>query len=133
MYHYTFISVRLVIDILLNKCNGFCRARLNRTLVELWVTESVYVHTSTTDAIRYVTYLIKPDVESSSGVISIPFSTTFEILNTASDMAVDIQTDASARWRPGQPREAVSENCLLDVNRRPLRSVRTWADTVEQS
>lgn len=46
------------------------------------------------------TYLIVPDEGSISGVISTPFSTTLEISNTASDIAADIQTDASARWSP---------------------------------
>jgi hypothetical protein len=49
-------------------------------------------------------------------VISTPLSTTLEILKTASDMTVDIQTDASARLIPGQE-QAMSENCL--VNQRP--------------
>jgi hypothetical protein len=51
---------------------------------------------------RWATYLTVPDVGSSIGVISTPFSTTFEISNTASDIAADIQTDASAMWRPGE-------------------------------
>lgn len=55
---------------------------------------------STHQTITSVTYLIVPDEGSTSGVISTPFSTTLEISNTASDIAVDIQTDASARWRP---------------------------------
>jgi len=62
----------------------------------------VHVQTSTADKIKYATYLIVPDEGSTSGVISIPFSTTFEMSNVASDIAADIQTDASARWRPGQ-------------------------------
>jgi len=65
------------------------------------VAESVNIWTGTPGAIRYATYLSVPEVGSNSGMISTPFSTTFEILNTASDMAADIQTDASARWRPG--------------------------------
>jgi hypothetical protein len=47
-----------------------------------------------------MTYLIVPDTGSTSGVISVPFSTVFEILNTASDIAMDNQTEASARWIP---------------------------------
>ena len=52
---------------------------------------------STAGPMRYGTYLIVPDEGSTSGVISTPFSIVFEISNTASDMAADIQTDASAR------------------------------------
>ena len=67
---------------------------------------------STAGPMRYGTYLIVPDEGSTSGVISTPFSTVFEISNTASDMAADIQTDASARWRPDQGR--MSDNCLCN-------------------
>jgi len=90
-----------VVGIFLNECNSFLRATLNRALKWFWVAESVDIWISTTGAIRCGTYLIVPVVESNSGIISTPFSTTFEMLNTASDMATDIQTDASARWRPG--------------------------------
>jgi hypothetical protein len=96
-----FIFVHLVVGIFLNERNSFRRARLNRALEWLWVAESVDIWISTTGAIKCATYLIVPEVGSNSGMISTPFSTTFEMLNTASDMATDIQTDASARWRPG--------------------------------
>jgi len=96
-----YIFVYSVVGIFLNECNSFRRARLNRALEWLWVAKSVDIWISAMGAMGCATYLIVPEVESNSGVISAPFSTTFEILNTASDMATDIQTDASARWRPG--------------------------------
>jgi len=96
-YFSTFFFVRLVVGILLNERKGFCRARFDRALEGLGVAGITLVQTSTTNGIRYATYLIVPDAGSSLGVISTPFSTTFEISNTASDIAADIQTDASAR------------------------------------
>jgi len=79
------------------------RAFAERGLIEhlkgfRWL--GVYIHTNRMGETRYATYLIVPDEGSISGVILIPFSTTFDISNAASDIAVDIQTDASARWRP---------------------------------
>jgi len=97
-----FALLRLVVSILLNEPNGFCRARLDRALERLGMAWSVYVQTSTGDAIGYATYLTRPEEGSTSGVISTPFSTTLEISNTASDMVIDIQMDASAKWRPVQ-------------------------------
>jgi len=90
----------LVVNILLNERNGFCRTRLNRALEGFWMTRSTSIKTSTADAIRCTTYQTEPDVWSTLGVISTPFSTTLEISNTASDIAADIQTEASARRRP---------------------------------
>jgi hypothetical protein len=57
-----------------------------------------------------------PGVLSTTGVISTPFSTVFEILKTASDMAQEMNTDASARFRPGQirlpkPKQIVLGSC----------------------
>lgn len=45
-------------------------------------------------------YLIVPDVGSISGMTSTPFSTTLDTSNTASDIAVDNHTEASARCMP---------------------------------
>jgi len=61
-----------------------------------WLEKDMF-QSSTAGPMRYGTYLIVPDEGSTSGVISTPFSIVFEISNTASDMAADIQTDASAR------------------------------------
>lgn len=38
---------------------------------------------------------------STSGVISIPFSTTFEMENTANDIAANSHSELSARRNPG--------------------------------
>jgi hypothetical protein len=94
------IFVPLIIGILLNEHNGFCRARLNGALEGFGMAGSTSIKTSTADAIRRTTHLMVPDVWSTSGVISTPFSTTLEISNTASDITVDNQTEASARCRP---------------------------------
>jgi hypothetical protein len=95
----------LVIGILFNECDGFRRARLNGTFEGFGMARRVCIR-SAPDMIRYVTYLIVPDDGSTSGVISIPFSMTFDISNTASDIAMDNQAEASARWIP------VNENQL---------------------
>jgi hypothetical protein len=113
---FLFISVRLVVGILLNECKGFCRARLNGTLEGFGVAANAHVQTSTVGVIRSATYLIVPDEGLTSGVISTPFSTTLEMSNAASDMAVDIQAEASARWRPGQSK---------NVRKLPCQSIRS--------
>jgi hypothetical protein len=87
------------LSIFLDKRKGLCGAGLDGALERLGMAERASVQT-TPQTITSVTYLIVPDEGSISGVISTPFSTTLEISNTASDIAVDIQTDASARWRP---------------------------------
>ncbi len=58
------------------------------------------------DKPRYPTiYLMAPVVFSCTGVIGMPFSSrAFSIVNTASDMAMQEKTDASARYIPGQIR-----------------------------
>jgi phosphotransferase system glucose/maltose/N-acetylglucosamine-specific IIC component len=94
------IFVPLIVHILLNERNGFCRARLNRALKGFGMTRSTPIKTSTANAIGCTAYLIVPVVGSTSGVISTPFSTALEMSNTASDITADIQTEASARWRP---------------------------------
>jgi hypothetical protein len=45
-----------------------------------------------------------PGVLSTTGETSTPSSTAFEISNTARDMAQEMNTDASARFKPGQIR-----------------------------
>jgi hypothetical protein len=66
----------------------------------------VRIQTSTANAIGCTTYLIAPDEEFTSGVCSTPFSTILEISNTASDITVDSQTEASASWRPVHQKQA---------------------------
>jgi hypothetical protein len=106
------IFVPLVVGILLNKCNCFCRASPNRALEGLGVAVSVSIQTKTLKTIRWATYLIVSDEGSTSGVISTPFSTTLEMLNTANDIAADIQMEASARRRPVHQKQAMSEHCV---------------------
>jgi hypothetical protein len=95
-YPNRMILARLVVNILLNERDGFRRAGLNRTPEGFRVAGCL--SKLAPDVIRFVTYLlvIVPD---EAWVISISFPTTLEISNTASDSAVGIHTEASARWR----------------------------------
>jgi len=58
-------------------------------------------------------YLVRPGVSSTSGVISFPSGPiAFVISRVASIVAITIHTLASAKWRPGQILQLVS-SCIL--------------------
>lgn len=47
-----------------------------------------------------LTYLIVPVVRSFTGSITVPFSMYLDTSKTASDIAQEINREASARWEP---------------------------------
>src|ERR1700727_1638574 len=80
--------------------------------------EGIFVHVNRGYQATYrrFNYLMVPGVLSTTGVISTPFSIAFEISKTARDMAQEMNTDASARFRPGQirlpkPKQIVRGSC----------------------
>lgn len=94
-YHVQYI--KLVHRVFLDQFQRFRRTRFDGALERLGVTATpLDRHRGQTT----LPHLMVPDDGSISGVTSTPFSIILDTSKTATDMATESHTDASARCRP---------------------------------
>lgn len=90
--------LKSIVRVLLDELQSFCGTRLNGAFERFGVAAENLHIVATADT--RVAYLMVPLEGSTSGVISTPFSTTFDTLKAANDIAADSHTEASARCKP---------------------------------